>query len=1014
MGQIVFNGQKPKYANKLAITTGSKINEILDENEIWLIDSTVDSASSTDTKSSTGTGKYDKYIKGDGHTTAKNLPLLDIDPDVPTSLSELADDATHRLVTDEDKQRWNNGTGGGGTPVASSEDITVINDSQEGINRLQFADKEYDPSEYSGLGKVYLRKNIQTVHVKTSETLFNAFSATAIYNTTYANSYNAKYKELIEAGTYDVNGKTAANAAYTKAYNDAINAGKTTDAATNLGNAAYVKAYKDTIKGDEDAEAAAASVNTTSDNTGKTSGNTAWKTEYPNIAAWNRQYYIDGRFTTVGNDKYINIIPQYRFSITSCKIEVHIGDIYKIFAKKADSAGNIQWLSRFWMITETPASGATTAKVLQAYKIDNENPTEGQPYETVFIEVEHDGVLWINYNTYAGAAGQCKIEKISDTSNTVTVNTISGLSANNTEYIIQYDYDLNGGLLTVPKDSVLRFEGGSIKNGYIAGNNTTILASKSAEIFTGSTLIGRWKNIDFYPKWFGAVADGVTDDTDVLQAMLDLSGNISSYVNLIWYKNTFKTTRQLYLKSSTSIKGGTIIAKFNNQMSWVLKTYNYVASADKVYGDSNPGSLIAWQEHDSGNVQQVNGGTIEDLTIRGEYNEHLTNGEPDGTYTPIFGGICIMATATINTKNVKISKVGVGLARGACLKTCDDGLNIQALFVGFAGYAINGHSIRDSYINAFAKTEASESTSPITPYYPEYQSIVTLPKPSYIYNQGGIDMTDDANKRPLLCNIQLTYNYSLIIDNSDTFNVVEPSEDEELDVIIDNALIDMTAEVGLCATAHSNVTLRHPWFESVNKCLIYATNSKAQVESPAVFSRNEYDIIAQSSIITLKGCGGEAGLMCSGGTNGALKKYQLTSSRVNVLDARVSPYPVNDDRFYFLNNGSVEGLPVSVIPSSGTGSLTDNTLNAAAGTYYRFNYTVNTLVVNLPDMTGVSSLRPVVLYVETGDNSNISFTSADNKAVTQFSNYEILLNSKYEINCLFNGQKWIVAAAVID
>lgn len=991
MGQIVFNEQKPKYANLVAIKTGTKANNILNENEIWLIDSTVDSTSSVDSKSSTGKGKYDKYIKGDGQTAAKDLPLYNID---------------------------SAGSGGGGTPIESSEDITVTTGSQEGINKLQLANKEYDQSEYSGLGKVYLRKNIRTVHTKTSETLFNAFNATAIYNTAYDNSYNAKYKELIDAGTYDADGKTAASSAYTTAYNEAISAGKTTVEATNLGNAAYVKAYKAAIKDDAEAEAAVVSVNTTSDSVGKTSGNTAWSTEYSDIAAWNRQYYIDGRFTTIGNDKYINITPQYRFSITSCKIEVHAGEIYKIFAKKTDTAGGTMWLPRFWMITETPAAGATQAKVLQAYKINNEDYSDIAANETVFVEVEYDGILWINYNTYSGAAGQCKIEKIFDTSNTVTVNTISGLEADNTEYIIQYDYDLNGGLINIPKNSVLHFEGGSIKNGYIIGNNTTILAPLSAKIFTGSILIGSWKNIDFYPKWFGAVADGVTDDTDVLQAMLDLSTNISSYVNLIWYNNTFRTTRQLYLKSNTSIKGGTINAKFSNQMSWVLKTYNYVASADKVYGDSAPGALVSWQEHDRGTVQQVNGGTIEDLTIQGEYNEHLVNGEPDGTYTPIFGGLCLMATATVNTKNVRISGVGVALGRGACLKTCDEALNAKGLFVGFAGYAINGHSIRDSYINAYCTTEGDTLTETVTPYYPEYQTLVTLPKSGYIYNDGGIDMVEGNPQRPFLCNVQLVFNFSIIMDGVNVLDMAEPSDEDETAVIIDNPLIDGYSEVGFCATAHTNLTIRNAWFENVHKCLVYLSDSKVGIDFPFVDSENDYDIYASgttSNVITLKGCGGNGGLTCAGGTTATYKKYNITNlTRVNVLDARISPYPTEDDRFYFLTSGSAVGLPVSVIPSSGTGSLTNNTLNAAAGTYYRFNYTVNTLIVNLPDMTGVSSLRPVILYVETGDTPNITFTSADNKAITQYSNYEIDMNTKYEINCLYNGQKWVVAAAVID
>lgn len=1008
MGQIVFNEQKPKYANKLAITTGTKANWVLDENEIWLIDS-------TNATKINGKGKYDKYIKGDGQTAAKNLPLLSVDPDVPTSLSELDEDANHRTVTDEDKQRWNNGTGGGGTPVANSEDITVIADSQEGVNRLQLANKEYDQSEYSGLGKVYLRKNIQTVHTKTSEVLFNDFNATGIYSKAYDNSYNAKYKELIEAGTYDADGKTAANAAYTTAYNNAITAGKTTVEATNLGNAAYVKAYKAAIKGDEDAEAAVVSVNTASVNSGTTAGNTAWSTEYPNITSWNRRQYIDGRFITVDDDKYINITPGNLFSMCSCRIEVNAGELYKVFAKKTDTASGTMWLPRFWMITETPAAGATRAKVLQAYKIDNENFVEGQPNETVFIEVESNGVLWINYNTYTGAEGQCIIEKISDTQNTIEVNSIDGMNYNNTEYIIQYDYNLNGGILNVPKNSVLKFEGGSIINGYIKGDNSTIIASHSANILSNITLIGKWTNIEFYPKWFGAVADGVTDDTNVLQSMLDLSTNISKHVELIWYGYTFRTTRQLYLKSNTYISGGTIKAKFDNQISWILKTYNYVAAQDKVFGDSTAGALLDWGTHDSGTAQKVNNSYIKDLTLSGEYNEHLTNGEFDGTYTPIFGGLCLMGTDTC-TDNVHISGVGVGLGRGSCLWTYDSRLKINSLFIGFAGYAINGHSIRDSYINAYAKTEATEGTSTkVTPYYPEYHNISTMPADSYIYGNGGIDMVEGNPRRPYFCNIQLNYDYSTVIDNLNNRDFVEFSEDEEPSVEVDNVLIDILSEVGVCVTTDVSVTIRHPWFETTNKALIYSSGAKVQVDAPYVYARNDYDIYAIRSVITLKGTSGTYGICCAGGLSGegtydGKKKYYLSDSRVNILDAKVAPYPINDDRFYFLNNGSIQGLPVSVINSN---TVTDDTIGVAIGTYYRFNYKVNTLNITLPDMSSITTVQPIILYIETGAAPNIRFTTTDNKAVTEFSNYEIDMNSNYEINCMYNGQKWVIASAVI-
>lgn len=45
----------------------------------------------------------------------------------------------------------------------------------------------------------------------------------------------------------------------------------------------------------------------------------------------------------------------------------------------------------------------------------------------------------------------------------------------NTEYIIQYAYDLNGATITVPTNCVLKFQGGSITNGTLVCDNTIII-----------------------------------------------------------------------------------------------------------------------------------------------------------------------------------------------------------------------------------------------------------------------------------------------------------------------------------------------------------------------------------------------------------------------------------------------------------------------------------------------------------------------------------------------------------
>lgn len=71
----------------------------------------------------------------------------------------------------------------------------------------------------------------------------------------------------------------------------------------------------------------------------------------------------------------------------------------------------------------------------------------------------------------------------------------------NTRYVIQYDYDLNGETITVPERCTLDFQGGSLKNGTVSGNNTRISGDKS---FFPSTLsfAGTFILPTVYVDWF--------------------------------------------------------------------------------------------------------------------------------------------------------------------------------------------------------------------------------------------------------------------------------------------------------------------------------------------------------------------------------------------------------------------------------------------------------------------------------------------------------------------------------
>lgn len=93
------------------------------------------------------------------------------------------------------------------------------------------------------------------------------------------------------------------------------------------------------------------------------------------------------------------------------------------------------------------------------------------------------------------------------------------LTEANTMYIVQYDYIL-GEDISIPKNCVLKFDGGSINGPHSIKGNNTVISSDPIRIFDKRTeLTGTWSIYALYPEWFGAIGDGTTDDTDAMKSL---------------------------------------------------------------------------------------------------------------------------------------------------------------------------------------------------------------------------------------------------------------------------------------------------------------------------------------------------------------------------------------------------------------------------------------------------------------------------------------------------------------
>lgn len=98
------------------------------------------------------------------------------------------------------------------------------------------------------------------------------------------------------------------------------------------------------------------------------------------------------------------------------------------------------------------------------------------------------------------------------------------ISNENTIYIIQYDYDLNGATITIPQGSVLNFEGGQLKNGTLNSTNLNIVSE--TKCFDNIKFSGRccYNNI-IKAKWFiakypSSISDKSIDNTEELKSAI--------------------------------------------------------------------------------------------------------------------------------------------------------------------------------------------------------------------------------------------------------------------------------------------------------------------------------------------------------------------------------------------------------------------------------------------------------------------------------------------------------------
>lgn len=125
------------------------------------------------------------------------------------------------------------------------------------------------------------------------------------------------------------------------------------------------------------------------------------------------------------------------------------------------------------------------------------------------------------------------------------------VSKHKTRYVIRYDFDLNGETLEVPEGCCLLFEGGSLNDGSLSGNNTRIQADTPDQIFSDMDFSGTFINDKVFVDWFGAIEDPGDKSTDVTPFCLAAFKLVlcSNGKNLCFMRKTYNINTPLDFKS---------------------------------------------------------------------------------------------------------------------------------------------------------------------------------------------------------------------------------------------------------------------------------------------------------------------------------------------------------------------------------------------------------------------------------------------------------------------------------
>lgn len=132
------------------------------------------------------------------------------------------------------------------------------------------------------------------------------------------------------------------------------------------------------------------------------------------------------------------------------------------------------------------------------------------------------------------------------------------ISRPNTIYEIRYDFDLNVKTVQMKEGCTLRFEGGSLNNGILKCDNT-IINNANFVVLNNCSFSGTILSEYVRPEWFGAIGNGIADDSNAIISSINSGCDVLLTDNSIYgfsnFENIFNLNGQkLYSKKKATFR----------------------------------------------------------------------------------------------------------------------------------------------------------------------------------------------------------------------------------------------------------------------------------------------------------------------------------------------------------------------------------------------------------------------------------------------------------------------------